>query len=220
MTDDRHLHFGEQLTHVEAAGNGIRSDVAVLGIEHRQLRFLGRADASFRVQHEDTRVRHAVKGMRDRAAGVAGRCRQDRQRLVARVERRHEPRHRARTDILERQGRSVEQLERKDPRLDLNQRDRKIQRLDDSGFECGRVELAARIRPQHPVGDLSQRACGQPLDLALRPLIDRLRHVQPAAGREPLDQSLAQRNGSRRAAGIYKAHVESTRAPIGAIGET
>ena len=152
----------QAMTVVEAAGNGVRADVPVLRVEHRQLRFLRRADASFRIEHDDACVRHAVKRVRDGAAGVAGGRRQDRQRLIAGVERRHQPRHRARADVLERQRRPVEQLERVDARLDFDERDRKIQRLDDDRFECGRVELAARVRPQHPVRrSRSACACGR-----------------------------------------------------------
>ena len=52
-------------------------------VEHRQLRFLRRADAALGIQDDDARVRHAVKRVRDGAAGVAGGRRQHGQRLIA-----------------------------------------------------------------------------------------------------------------------------------------
>ena len=52
-------------------------------VEHRQLRFLRRADAAVGIQHDDARVGNAVKRVRDGAAGVARRRDQNRQRLVA-----------------------------------------------------------------------------------------------------------------------------------------
>ena len=54
-----------------------------LAVEHRQLRFLRRADAAVRIQDDDARVRHAVERVRDGAAGVAGGRGEHRQRLVA-----------------------------------------------------------------------------------------------------------------------------------------
>ena len=105
--------------------------------------------------------------MGDGAAGVAGGRGEDGQRLIAGVERRHQPRHHPRADVLERERRSVKQLEREDARLDLDERNREVQRLDDDRFERGRVELAARVRPKRAVGDLGERAVRQPRELAL-----------------------------------------------------
>ena len=56
---------------------------AALAVEHRQLRFLRRADAAVGIQDDHAGVRHAVKGVRHGAAGVAGGRGQDGQRLVA-----------------------------------------------------------------------------------------------------------------------------------------
>ena len=141
----------QAMTVVEGAGHGVGADVPVLRVEHRQLRFLRRADASVRIEHDDARVRDAVERVRDGAAGVAGGGGEHRQRLIAGVERGHQPRHHARADVLERERRPVEQLERADARLDFDERDREVQRLDDDRLEARRVELAARVRPQDPV---------------------------------------------------------------------
>ena len=68
---------------VEAAGHRVGAHVAVLRVEHRQLRFLRRAHAAVGIEHDDAGVRHAVKGVGDGAAGVAGRRGKNGQRLVA-----------------------------------------------------------------------------------------------------------------------------------------
>ena len=186
---------------VEAARDGVRTDVPDVpvlgGVEHRQLRFLRRADASLRVEDDDARMRHAMERMGNRAARVARRGRQHGERLISRIQRRHEPRHRPRADVLECQRGTVEQLQRVDAGLDLDDRDGEIQRLDDGCLKGGRVELAARVGPKHAVGDLGQRPRREPLDLARRPLVDRFGNVQTAPRREPLD-SIAERSSAER----------------------
>ena len=68
---------------VEVAGDRIGAHISRLGVEHRQLRFLRRADAAVRIQHDHAGVRHAVEGVRDCAARIAGGRGEDRQRRVA-----------------------------------------------------------------------------------------------------------------------------------------
>ena len=53
----------------------------------------------------------------------------------AAVQRRHQPRHDAGADVLERERRPVEQLEREDAGFDFDERDLEVQRLDDDRFE-------------------------------------------------------------------------------------
>ena len=108
---------------------GVRAHVRRLAVEHRQLRFLRRADAALRIENHDARVRDVVERVRDGAAGVAGGRDQNRQRLVALEQRGHEPRHHARADVLERQRRAVKQLERVDTRLDFDERNGKRERV-------------------------------------------------------------------------------------------
>ena len=59
----------------------------------------------------------------------------------------------------------MKQLEREDARLDLDERNREVQRLDDDRLEGRRVELAARVRTKRAVGDLGERAVRQPREL-------------------------------------------------------
>ena len=83
----------EPVTIVEAAGHGVGAHVRPRSVEHRQLRFLGRAHAAIGIQDDDARAGNLVKRVRDGAAGVARRRRQNGDRLVGLVQRRHQPRH-------------------------------------------------------------------------------------------------------------------------------
>src|SRR5438309_2357135 len=97
---------------VEAASDGICAYVAVLRVEHRQLRFLRRTHAAFWIENNDARVRNRVESMGNGAAGVSRGGGQHGERLIAAIERGEQPRHRSRTHILERERRPVKQLER------------------------------------------------------------------------------------------------------------
>jgi len=62
------------------------------------------------------------EGVRHGAARVARRRNEDGERFTAAVQRGHQARHHARADVLEREGRTMKQLEREDARLDLDER--------------------------------------------------------------------------------------------------
>ena len=182
------------MTIVEGAGHGVRPDVRSLPVEHRQLRFLRRADAAVRIQDDDARARDAVEGVRDGAAGIAGRRDDDGERLVAAMLRRHQARHDARADVLEGERRTVKQLEREDARLDLDERDREVQRLDDHRFERGGIDLAAGERPQCAKADFGQRAPRKPRQLVGGPGLDCFGNVEAAVRRQPFEERVGERN--------------------------
>ena len=112
-----------------------------------------------------------------------------------RCERRHQPRHDARADVLERQRRTVKQLERVDARLDFDERNREVQR---------RRRRPLRASPRRARrGERPQRA--QPISVSVRrgsrassrrPRLDRFRHVQPAVGREAVEQRRRERDAA------------------------
>ena len=110
----------QRLAVVERPLHGQRRDVVA---ERRHLRFLHVADLPFRIEHDDARVGHAVKGLRHRAARVAGRRDQNRQGCAV-GEVVQQPRLHAGADVLERQGRPVKQLQRPRPIGDLDERNR------------------------------------------------------------------------------------------------
>ena len=170
------------------------------------------------IEHDDARVRHAVKRVGDGAAGVARGGRQHGQRLIAGVERRHQPRHRPRADVLERQRRTVKQLEREDARLDLDERNREVQRLDDDRFER-RSRRARRACTAEARGRRSRSACGvgSRASSSRRPRLDRFRHVEPAVrAPAPRRARVAQRRppaAGRRPRVVTKRMWDRTRAP-------
>ena len=73
-------------------------------------------------------------------------------------------------------------------RLDLNERDRKVQRFDDDRLEGGGIELSAGVRPEHAVRDFRQRPARQPRQLVGGHRLDCFRNVQPAVRAETLDE--------------------------------
>ena len=100
----------------------------MLSPERRHLRLLDVADLPFRIEDDDARVGHTVKGLRHGAARVAGRRDQNRQgRAVGEMVQ--QPRLHAGADILERQGRPVKQLQSPGPIGDLDERNREPQRI-------------------------------------------------------------------------------------------
>ena len=117
-----------------------------------------------------------------------------------RVERRHQPRHHARADVLERERRAVKQLEREDARLDLDERE-------------SESSAPRRRPPRSVVASSSPRVYGRsarrPISVSVRrgrrasssggPRLDRLGHVEAAVGREPLEQRVSERDAGRRA---------------------
>src|SRR5262249_55592497 len=113
----------------------------------------------------------------------------------------------------------VNQVEGVHAGFDLDERDRKVQRLDDDGLERREVELAAHERTQRAPRDFGQRASRQARELVGAPRLDRLRHVQPAIGREPVEQR-SREGRTRAAARGQEAPGATTRAPCAAIADT
>src|SRR4051812_5665535 len=206
---------------VEAAGDRVGADIRPFAVEHRQLRFLGRTHPAVRIQDDDTGVGSAMKRVADGAAGIAGGRHQDRERIVATVQRRHQPRHCSRADVLEGERRPVEQLERVDAGLDLDERNREIQRFDDDGLERRGIDRAARERAQRAQADLGQRTSRQPRQLALGPRLDCFRHVEAAVRCDAVVQRGRERDRRAVPRGQEPHASDVTMwAPCGAIGDT
>ena len=138
--------LGQALAVVEGAGDRDRGDVAAEG---RELRFLHRAHLTVRIQHDHARPRHAVERLGHRAAGVPGRGHQHRQRrLAVAMEMRHQAREHARADVLEGEGRPVEQLDHRQPLVQADDRHRKIEGIGQQAAS-GRPP-GSRRRPAAP----------------------------------------------------------------------
>ena len=215
--------FRQPVTVVEAPVHGVRPDIPILRVEHRQLGFLRRADTTIRVEHDNPCMGDAVKRVRDRTPRVARRGGQHRQRLIAGVERRHEPRHRPRANILERQRRPVKELERVDAGRHFHERYREIQSLDDDRFERRGVEFGTRVGTQRTIRNLGERAIRQAFQLGVAPRLDRLRYIKTAVRSQSIQHRRSKRDahGPARARGCvrlaaarrYESHVDTTRAP-------
>ena len=222
---------------VEAARDGVRADVARFRVEHRQLRFLRRADAALGIEHDHARVRHAVEGVGDGAAGVTRGRREDGQRRAPVSSAAISRAIIAGADVLERQGRTVKQLERVTRRA----RPRR----------AGSESSAPRRRPLRRSSRRARRgytaaARGMPISVSVRygsrasssagHRLDRLRartgrrpgpaprrapcRMTPPATRWWADPAPGWLHERSRTARRYEAHVEMTRAPREAIAET
>ena len=113
----------------------MRRDVVA---ERRHLRFLDVADLPFGVEDDHACVGHPVEGLRHGAARVArGRDENRQRRAVGEVVQ--QPRLHAGPDVLERQRRTVKQLQDPRPIGHLNERNREIQRLLDQRSIAGAV---------------------------------------------------------------------------------
>ena len=170
-----------------------------------QLFFLQRADPARRVEDDDAGSGDIVEGAGHRSAGVARGGRQDGQAfaLLAR-EPGHQPRHQAGPEILEGQGRAVEQLQHPDVGRDLDHRHRKIQ-----GLGAHALQFRARHRAlEQGVADFrSHRREGQ--GFPALPEIrgqrrDGVRHVKPAVRSQGVQYRLAKRDVVGRISGAVK----------------
>ena len=126
--------------------------------------------------------------------------------VSAAPERRHEPRHHARPEVLERQRRTVKQLERENAGLDLDQRRLEVERVVDDRGQRARVDRARDERLEHAHADVSQRHPRQLVDLTGRPRLDDLRHIEAPIGREAVEERRAERCSGRFAACRNESH--------------
>ena len=214
---------GERVLHqflavVEAAGHGVRADVGRgIVVEHRELGLLRRAHAAFRVQNHDARAGDTVECVRHGAAGIA-RCRGQHRHVGA--EGGHQSRHHARADVLERQRGPVKQFEREDAGLDLNQRNREIERFVHDCRQRRRIDRAGGERLQDAKPEFGQRTGREAGNLVGGPCLDRIGHVQPAIGRQPVEQRGAEGRRGRLTTRRDKPHADTTCAPRVEIDET
>ncbi len=142
------------------------------------------------------------------------------------MQRGHDAGHDARADVLEGESRPMEQLEGEDIRFDFDERDRKVQRLYDHGFERRGIERPSREGAKSAQADFGQRTLGQPCDLVRTPRFDRFGHIESAVRGEAVEERRLERYGwhltrsQTKGARRYEAHVSVIRAPCGEIAET
>ena len=107
-----------------------------------------------------------------------------------------EPRHEASAHILEGKRGAMEEFERVDVRLDLD--NRRVERegvVDDASEVVGR-NILAEERVGHAVGYFLKRELGHLVPKRGGQLLDDLGHIEPLVLRESADDSLAQRGAT------------------------
>ena len=143
------------------------------------------------------------------AAGVARGRNQYRQLAsLAATDALHASREEARTEILERAGRAMKQLEHRQRRRRVrqaHQRRREVERFVADRGQLGRQRIAGRERRQQPRGDLRQLDVG--FELPRGEVRKFLRNVQPAVRRDAARNGFAERHSVVGIAGADVVHV-------------
>jgi hypothetical protein len=129
---------------------------------------------------------------------IAGGRYEDHEALVAADEKvPHEPRHGPRPEVLERERGAVKEFEHEHvipcTALQAHQRHRKVQRAAHHGFDGTGVHLIGKPALEH----IDAHGCevGSVPPCRCRNLDDRLRHVEAAVRRQPLQQGIFERHG-------------------------
>jgi hypothetical protein len=203
--------FDDVLAVVERALD--RQRMRVRRVDGRHLTALHLGDAAVRIQHENVE-RGAVAARRQRRrAGVARGRADDRHMLGAarqdRVE--HQPDELQR-EVLEGQGRAVEQLEQPQPLVELHQRRHRRVPEDAIGARRRLTQLGGgeAVAGEQPDDAGRQLGIGQPGPAAQRLRVERrqpLGHEQPAVAGEPGEQHLVEPAGCRSRPRISGAQV-------------
>ena len=155
---------------------------------------------------DDAHARDAAKRVARRRCPVSpGRRHQDRQRSTIVVQRCHQAGEHACADVLERQRRSMEQLQREDATLDFHERNWKLSASVDDRRQ--RPGSASRRRQMDATRDTPVSInvwLGSACQVGGRPRVDRLRHVQAAVSGKAIEQrgSKRDRRRHRRAAAV------------------
>ena len=200
----------QRLGVVEAA---IDRDIVDVAVAHRgHLAPLDRGNAARRVEHEHVDLGPPGERVDRRRAGVArGRADHGQMRVAGAEEALEQQPEQLQRDILERQGRPVEQLEQPVARVELDQRrDRgviepAIGRLAQSA-QLGRRQRIADKRLHHASRRLDIGQAGERGDLVMRQAGPGVGHVEPAVGSEPGESHRLEIKRGRAAAGADVAH--------------
>ena len=194
--------FHQALAVIESAPNRQRPDVAAPAGE---LAFLGRGHQSLGVQHRNLDSRALMEGRRHGAPRVSGSRDQNGERpLAAPAQTRETGREEAGAEILDRRGRTVEQLEHRESALprQSHQRGGEVERFGGERGQQRRERIAGHERCQQPHGDARQ--VERALELRRREPRPADGHVQPAVGRQALENRGAEAGGGSLAPRAHK----------------
>ena len=142
---------------------------------------------------------HAVERLRDGAAGVAGGRHKNRQRRPVREVMQQTGLH-ARADVLERQRRAVEQLERPDAIGHLDERNRKVERITDEPAHVLLGDVAGQQVRADDRADLGELGVLSALETPRGSGSNRSGKVQAAVRRRAGEQRVDERHRRRRRA--------------------
>lgn len=117
--------------------------------------------------------------------------------------------HEAGPDILEGEGRAVEQFER--PYAGHHLTDGRIERQSavDNLIECVAGDISVKKPAGHSAAYLTEIHFGEAGYLVVGQRIDAFGHIEPVVGSEPLDNSLAHSDVGRNMVGAVISHVVS-----------
>ena len=164
---------------------------------------LARGHAAIRVQHHHAHAGLAMEGRCNRGTGITGGGDDNRQiAALAGLQLRQRTGQEARTDVLERRRRPMEQLQHMVNVAQRAQRYREVERFAADRRKRGLQCVTSKERCQQIGGGIGQRRAG--LQLAWRR--QHLRNIQPAIGRQSGGDRRAEANGRRLAAGRNKSH--------------
>ena len=179
---------------VEAAIDLQGCDVLPQGGE---LALLDRTDAALGIEDEDVRAGNAQEAVRDGAAGVAGRGDEDIDLALILREMPQETGHEARTDVLESEGRPMEEFQGVNPLLHRNRRAVEGKRFRDDPVQLGAGNILPEESARHLLRDLHEGELGHTLEPIGGKGRNPLRHIESAVFRQALDDGFFER-GDRR----------------------
>ena len=188
---------------VETAIHLQGGDVLPQGCE---LGLLHGAYAAAGIQDEDVRAGDAQEAVRDGTPGVTGRGDEDIDiPLVG--EMAEEPGHEPGADILEREGRSMEEFQGVDPFFHRHGRVVEGEGFRDDPVQVRAGNVLAEERGGHFLADLHEGKLGKAAEPVLGQRRNPLRHIEPAVLRQALDDGLRKRGGRRLVFRTVVLHV-------------
>ncbi len=211
---------GEQRLHqvlavVEGAADGEVEDI--VGDDRRHLPPLDLRDASLGMQHEDVEIAATPARLDGRRPGVAGRCPDDGDpRATARQHMLEQPAEELEGEVLEREGRAVEQLEQPGVVVELAQRGDVGGREPGIGLagQPGERRVVEEVRldegADDPRGDLGIVECGERPNIRARNRGPMRGHEQAAVAGEPAQQHVLEAWRRRATPGAQIFHIRSS----------
>ena len=156
--------FYQRLAVVEGAVDGEGGDILAQG---RELPFLEGGDAAARIEHHGPHPLPLPERLGDRRAGVAAGGGEDGDRMAGIAHQVEHGGEEAGAEVLEGQGRPMEQLEGEDAGADFHQRHREVESVAHGAGDRLAAELAGQQAVHHDLATLAPVQIQQ-----LRPVVE------------------------------------------------